>query len=111
MYQVLGIAKHSETLEDLVLYGALYKNEVSKLWVRPLGMFFEQVEINGELKPRFERALPLEYITISQREFGLNAGIYVGRGSVHIADDSDKVIMTIAGGMPQFDLEFADLED
>ncbi len=34
-YRVVGIAKHSETLEDLVVYEALYDNEVSPLWVRP----------------------------------------------------------------------------
>lgn len=50
-YQVLGVAKHSETLEDLVLYQKLYDNH--GLWVRPLGMFMEDVEINGKKVPRF----------------------------------------------------------
>ena len=54
-YRVLGIAKHSETLEDLVVYEALYKNELSQFWVRPVSMFTELVTINGEEKPRFER--------------------------------------------------------
>lgn len=53
-YRVLGVAKHSETLEDLVVYEALYDNEVSKLWVRPLKMFTEKVELNGKKVPRFE---------------------------------------------------------
>jgi hypothetical protein len=53
-YRVIGIAKHSETLEDLVVYEALYENEVSKLWVRPLSMFEEEIEIEGEKVPRFE---------------------------------------------------------
>lgn len=52
-YKVLGVAKHSETLEDLVVYKALYENELSKLWVRPLDMFNEQVEIDGKLVKRF----------------------------------------------------------
>jgi len=52
-YKVLGVAKHSETLEDMVVYEALYENELSKLWVRPLAMFTEEVEISGELKKRF----------------------------------------------------------
>ena len=55
LYRVLGIAKHSETLEDLVVYEALYDNPKSKLWVRPAFMFEEEVEINGEKRKRFER--------------------------------------------------------
>jgi hypothetical protein len=52
-YRVVGIAKHSETLEDMVVYEALYENELFKLWVRPLKMFTEEVEINGTKSPRF----------------------------------------------------------
>jgi len=51
-YEVIGIAKHSETLEDLVVYRALYGNH--DLWVRPLQMFTETVEIGGKKMPRFE---------------------------------------------------------
>jgi len=53
-YRVLGVAKHSETLEDLVVYEALYDNKVSKLWVRPLEMFLEKIEKDGKLVNRFE---------------------------------------------------------
>ena len=53
-YRVLDVVKHSETLEDLVLYEALYDNEASKLWVRPLNMFLEEVEHNGQKVPRFK---------------------------------------------------------
>jgi hypothetical protein len=53
-YRVIGVAKHSETLEDLVIYEALYENETSKLWARPLKMFTDEVEINGERVPRFK---------------------------------------------------------
>ena len=53
-YEVIGIAKHSETLEDLVVYEALYDNKVSKLWVRPLEMFLEKIEKDGKLINRFE---------------------------------------------------------
>ena len=53
LYRVIGIAKQSETMEDLVVYEALYENEVSKLWARPAGMFLEKVLINGNYVPRF----------------------------------------------------------
>ncbi len=52
-YRVIGVAKHSETLEDMVVYEALYENEVSKLWVRPLEMFLGEVEIDGKRVLRF----------------------------------------------------------
>ena len=51
-YEVIGLAKHSETLEDLVVYRALYGQ--NDLWVRPLKMFNEEVEINGKKIPRFK---------------------------------------------------------
>lgn len=53
-YRVIGVAKHSETLEDLVVYECLYENPQSKIWVRPLKMFLEEVEINGRKLPRFK---------------------------------------------------------
>jgi len=52
LYEVIGIAHHSETLEDMVVYRALYND--FDLWVRPLSMFLENVEINGVTMPRFE---------------------------------------------------------
>ena len=54
MYKVIGTAKHSESLEDLVIYEALYENEVSKLWARPASMFFDEVLIDGNYVPRFQ---------------------------------------------------------
>lgn len=54
LYKVHFIVKHSETLEDLVVYEALYDNPRSKYWARPLKMFLETVEINGKKVPRFE---------------------------------------------------------
>jgi hypothetical protein len=51
-YRVLYIAKHSETLEDMVVYQALY-GEMG-IWVRPASMWSEQVEYNGSLVKRFE---------------------------------------------------------
>jgi hypothetical protein len=51
-YLVLYLAKHSETLEDLVVYKAMY-GEMG-IWVRPLEMFLEQVKVEGKLVNRFE---------------------------------------------------------
>ena len=53
-YRVIGEAKHSETLEELVVYEALYDNKESKLWVRPKKMFLESVDVDGKTMPRFE---------------------------------------------------------
>ena len=52
-YQVLGIARHSETLEELVVYRALYGD--GGLWVRPASMWTETVERDGKVQPRFVR--------------------------------------------------------
>ncbi|HAT1945936.1 TPA: DUF1653 domain-containing protein [Legionella pneumophila] len=52
LYEVIDVARHSESLEDMVVYRALYGD--FKLWVRPLKMFLEDIEINGEIQKRFE---------------------------------------------------------
>lgn len=54
LYKVLYVAKHSETLEELVVYECLYSNLESKIWVRPKKMFLEEVEINSQKLPRFQ---------------------------------------------------------
>lgn len=53
LYRVHFVAKHSETLEDMVVYEALYENPKSKFWVRPLSLFTGEVEFNGKIVPRF----------------------------------------------------------
>lgn len=51
VYEVVAIAKHSETLEDMVVYRSL-KNE-NDVWVRPLSMWLEAVEHEGKIVTRF----------------------------------------------------------
>lgn len=53
-YRVIGVAKHSETLEDMVVYEALYENKTSKLWIRLIEMFLEDIKINNKTIPRFK---------------------------------------------------------
>lgn len=50
-YELIGVAKHSETLEEMVVYRALYDN--MGLWVRPAAMWEETLEHNGEIVQRF----------------------------------------------------------
>lgn len=52
-YELIGVARHSETLEPLVVYRPLYID--TGWWVRPHAMFFESVTIDGVLQPRFTR--------------------------------------------------------
>jgi hypothetical protein len=51
-YQVVGVARHSETEEPMVVYRKLYGD--GSMWVRPLEMFTEHVKIDGVEVPRFE---------------------------------------------------------
>lgn len=53
-YRVIGIGKHSESLEDVVLYEALYDNPLGRLWCRPLMMWDELVDVDGDKVPRFK---------------------------------------------------------
>jgi len=50
-YEVLGTVRHSETLEPMTLYRALYGDRV--FWVRPAAMFGETVDVDGVRRPRF----------------------------------------------------------
>lgn len=55
-YEVVGVARHSETHEPLVVYRPLYNT--SGWWVRPHAMFFENITIDGVTQPRFRRVDP-----------------------------------------------------
>jgi hypothetical protein len=50
-YELVGVVRHSETLEVMALYRPLYN--ASGLWVRPYAMFFEEIEQQGGRQPRF----------------------------------------------------------
>lgn len=52
-YRVLGLVRHSETLEELVYYECLYDNPDGKFWVRPRAMFESNVIVDGVERPRF----------------------------------------------------------
>ena len=56
LYEFIGTARHSETLEELVIYRALYdsaESEKGSLWARPASMIFEIVKADGKEIPRF----------------------------------------------------------
>jgi hypothetical protein len=53
-YKVIAVAKHSETLEEYVVYEALYDNPKGKIWIRPRKMFEEIIERDGKKMPRFD---------------------------------------------------------
>ena len=55
-YEVIGVARHSETHEPLVVYRPLYN--ATGWWVRPHAMFFEDVMVDGVMQPRFTRSMP-----------------------------------------------------
>lgn len=53
-YRVIAIGKHSETLEDVVLYEVLYENPMGRFWCRPVKMWSEMIEWEGAHVPRFK---------------------------------------------------------
>jgi GNAT superfamily N-acetyltransferase len=54
-YRFLFEAKHSETLQDVVVYRCLYDNPGGAYWVRPKELFFSDLELDGKLQPRFAK--------------------------------------------------------
>lgn len=53
-YRVITLAKHSETLEDMVVYEALYTNPEGTYWVRPARMWNEKIEVGAKKVKRFQ---------------------------------------------------------
>lgn len=55
-YEVVDVAVHSETMEQLVVYKQLYASKYPEgtVWVRPLAMFQQDVEVDGNIVPRFQ---------------------------------------------------------
>ncbi len=58
---MIGLGHHSETMEELIIYEAMYDSPdfgLNAIWARPRGMFFEEVEFNGRKVPRFKYIEP-----------------------------------------------------
>jgi hypothetical protein len=56
-YEVIGVGRNSETLEEFVVYRALYNSEKfgsNAIWIRPKEMFAENVTVDGKEIPRFK---------------------------------------------------------
>ena len=68
-YEVIGVARHSETEVELVVYRCLYGEH--SLWVRPLAMFVETVNVAGREVPRFELIVEKPDCTVE----GVNGGL------------------------------------
>lgn len=66
IYRFVGIANDSETLKEMVVYQAMYGDR--KMWVRPMDMFFEEIERDGKRMPRFQEISKEEAV----RETGLD---------------------------------------
>ena len=58
LYKFIGLAKDSETLEDMAVYQALYGER--QMWVRPAGMFFSKVESDGKVMERFQEVFDVD---------------------------------------------------
>lgn len=65
LYKMIGLAKDSETLENIVIYQALYGEE--NIWARPEKMFFETIERDGEIIKRFKEISKKEMLCLYQQ--------------------------------------------
>jgi GNAT superfamily N-acetyltransferase len=64
-YKFIGLARHSETQEEMVIYETRYENADGKVWVRPKNMFFESVQVEGRTVPRFAE-IPVRMIETTE---------------------------------------------
>ena len=65
IYKFVGIAKDSETLEEMVVYQAMYGDH--QMWVRPMDMFFEEIERDGKKMPRFQEISEDDVFGVDER--------------------------------------------
>ena len=122
-YRFVGTAKHSETLEDMVIYESLYDNPLARIWVRPKEMFYENVTIGGELRPRFAKVdVEIESVTefsaecvagvasLAERIFGSwDAEDFAAR--LRTSDRAHLAIARLAGRIVGFKLGYGQDKD
>jgi hypothetical protein len=95
-YKVVGFAKHSETLEDMVVYKALYGE--CGIWVRPLSMWDNPIEIDGKTVNRFEY---IEENGDTNRQHELREALRAINSTI---GKCEKAQTKLAGGTPQHTL-------
>lgn len=101
-YRILNEVKDSETQEEMVVYVDL--NDEKKIWVRPKKMFFENVEVNGEKKPRFELMYEEAPKIEGRPEAVTGALIYNNRGEILLIKNPKFLdYWTIPGGHIELD--------
>jgi hypothetical protein len=101
-YEVIGLARHTETEEDLVVYKALYEGNFPKdlLWVRPLKMFQEQVSINGQFVPRFRKILSSLLLFFLTGTLAWAAPSWEKQGNFYYLAKNDKQHFSAPGAGP-----------
>ncbi len=76
-YKFVGLARHSETSEEVVIYETRYEGPGGNVWIRPKTMFFESVDVGGKMVPRFKE-IPLEIVeteNVTEGDIGVVASI------------------------------------
>jgi GNAT superfamily N-acetyltransferase len=107
-YSFTGLARHSETGEEMVIYETRYESPGGRIWVRPSAMFFEPVALDGRSVPRFQE-IPLELKTfteISNAEADIIGTI--GREMIEGWDQED--VLSRLGNAPKVYLQLAYVE-